>query len=407
MNIHTTRTTTTATELAKSERTVTISRARRSAGKMLWFGLISLIGLVGIGVQLDRQGRFDPRFAVITPEYFRSDALDLLTQRAFERGNTAEANANARLLIARRPMPAEGLSLYAESLLAIGRGSEAAAALQTAAARGWRNRFVQRVVIFSALEQGTPDVAANRLVALWRIGERGDWLKVMTQRTLDSEQGIEAFENAVIDHDQHLASDFLVWASAAVAPHVVERIARRMANLHVRFDCAAYSKNIDGLVRSGNIDQAGAVWNSLCNLRKTNSLDLEFQSPDLISGPFDWRYPESPGLDRNLIRFGQGNALNYVNSEPFSQVVANRYLRLPVGSYSIQYHTREVPPNLKLKVTCIQSPKTETQAAHTLGRDKTLLFNIQENCPTQQVSLIVGLGSGEVRNINLSALNNR
>lgn len=112
--------------------------------------------------------------------------------RALEAGEDPLALAEARDLVARRPVPADHLLLLATAELRTGDRKGFEQAFRLATTRGWRNEAVQLVAARSALAQGDATAAANRIAALWALGGSANELPRMTRELLALPGGPEA-----------------------------------------------------------------------------------------------------------------------------------------------------------------------------------------------------------------------
>jgi hypothetical protein len=373
----------------------------RAALTLSWYAAIVFTALAAIGVELDREGRFDSLIAAIVPELFQGDALENQTRRAFQRNDLVQGEALARRLVERRPIPAEGLSLYADALLANGKEQTGEVALQIAAGRGWRDPFVQRVVILSALQQGTLDIAANRVIALWRLGERGTWVLGLTKATLEAPGGLSAFERALIDRERKWGFDFLSWAAGNLSFEIVDRLAKQMAEHHSEFDCARFSGKIDSLVHGGSVKPAAAVWEGFCakgHAADTN--DLGFTLAEIVPGPFDWRYLENPGVDVALLHDRENVVLHYSSSDPLLHVIARRYLALSPGTHLLSFKEAAMSSGAQWRVACV-GRQSNTEVRLKASPEGQLSFNVPDQCPVQELSIAARSGSGDIERVDL------
>ena len=371
--------------------------------KVAWYSVITCIAIVAVGVELDRQGRTDHWAAAIVPEPFRSDALERLARRSYDSGDKAEGEAFARSLVERRPIPAEALSLYAAGLLANGNEEAGAAALQLAAGRGWRDRFVQRVVILSALQQGRPQIAANRVVGLWRIGEREDWLKDLTRATLEAPGGLPALEKALVVRDKYFGTEFLVWATAKLPLEIVDRLANQMAARQSEFNCQTFSSQTEKLVRYGDIKSVSAVWNKFCASGRFSSVnDLSFNTTDTLPGPFDWHYPANPGIDVEVRQVSKDVLLHYSSSDPLLRVIARRYLAVEPGRHVLKVDRKAAISGADWRITCIAADGHRSDVKLDPAVDAQWSFVVQAACPVQELSIGVRASSGDIGGIRLS-----
>lgn len=372
-----------------------------------WYAVVAVTAITAIGVELDRQAHFDPRIAALVPEMFEGDALENLVRSASHNNDRVQAEVLARKLVQRRPIPAEGLSLYAESLLANGKDEASAAAIQVAAGRGWRDRFVQQVVILSALQQDTPEIAANRVVALWRLGDRGDRLEHLTLATLSAPGGLSAFENALIERDRYLGTDFLVWATGHLRVAIVARLAKQLAAHHSELDCKRFSGQIDSLFQNGRVASATTVWNRFCvSGDHSNSNNLRFAPANFPSGPFDWRYPEKAGVEVELWQDRSNIVLHYSSSNPMLQVIARRYLSLSPGRHVLQVDKAAALSSTKWRVACVASNQLSAELSLEQIFNEQWAFIVPAHCPIQELTIAVRAGSGDIGPLNLARSHN-
>jgi len=374
----------------------------KAAGTVAWYFFLIFIAVIAIGVELDRQAKHDPAIGSMLPAAVRSDALESLARLAFNRGDAAQGEALARQLVERRPVPAEGLSLYANGLLANGHPDLATSVLELAAQRGWRDRFVQKVVIASALQNDEPAVAAQRVVGLWRQGERADWLKELTRATLTAPKGLSAFADVIVDGDNSFGSDFLLWSAAAVQPASVEFLARDMARHRMHFDCAWFSGESDRLVRLGRHEAAAEIWNALCmGAHRRSMSDLSFVPSQDAPGPFDWKFPESPGVITEVLERQDGFVLHYSNAQPVYQVIARRYLTLGPGRHVLSSGNDSDSIAKRWNITCIEADGAARELKLDEMSEGARSFVVPARCVVQELRFAARLASGEINRITI------
>ncbi|WP_172704896.1 hypothetical protein [Sphingomonas sp. LH128] len=300
-------------------------------------------------------------------------------------------------------MPAEVLALYANGLLVNHKEEDAIAVLQVAASRGWRDRFVQRIVISSALEQGAPKVAANRVVGLWRLGERSDWLKGLTEATLRQSPGLLAFESTLTKGDWYFATDLLSWAASSLPTSSVDHLARSMAARDINFDCKNFSGSADRLVRSGRYLAAITLWSIFCEPGSAEKINvLDFVNPHAASGPFDWRYPDVAGVDIDFQQNQNDIVLRYSSSEPVLQVIARRYIVLTPGGHLLKTGTANLSSGVKWHIACVGARVRNLELRLNATRDGEWSFIIPSDCQVQELTISVRSGSGEVARAGVS-----
>jgi hypothetical protein len=135
--------------------------------RIVWLIAIAMVAAVTTIVQLDRQARFTPGLAASVPEPFRAFAQAHMTTAALTRKDDPRAALEeAKRLIARRPIPAEHLSLLAIAQFQAGEVEQSGLTIQIAAKRGWRDLPAQEAVLRLALAAGDGAEAGRRYGAL-------------------------------------------------------------------------------------------------------------------------------------------------------------------------------------------------------------------------------------------------
>ncbi len=137
--------------------------------RLLWPALLLVISLIAVGAQLDRQVRNSPHLADIVPAPFRGFAQTELARRAIATKDATAAQAEARALIATRPVPADHLALMAQAKLLAGETEPALVLAQRAAHRGWRDTPTQLLMFRLALAADDGREMARRLAAMWAL----------------------------------------------------------------------------------------------------------------------------------------------------------------------------------------------------------------------------------------------
>lgn len=145
-------------------------------GRLAWYSLLAAIAAITVSVQIDRQSAIQPAYAPLTPEPFRGFAQAQLAAIALQSGDADRAVSEARLLVERRPIPAETLRLLAQAQFAAGHQDEGFVTIQVAAQRGWRDPAAQESMLRLALAAGDEAEAARRYTALFLIRSTQDAL---------------------------------------------------------------------------------------------------------------------------------------------------------------------------------------------------------------------------------------
>lgn len=138
--------------------------------RILWTAAIIVLALITVQLQLDRQSARDPAYAALVMDPFRANAQFVIASRALYRQETETAQAEARKLVVRRPVPAEHLTLLGGAYAQGGDIPAASLAVQYAAQRGWRDPIAQEARLQLALQAGDKPEAARRFVAMLVAG---------------------------------------------------------------------------------------------------------------------------------------------------------------------------------------------------------------------------------------------
>lgn len=357
---------------------------------------MAFLAIVAVGVEADREARRDLRIAELVPSFFQSYALETLARQAYERNEMEKGKDLALRLVERRPVPAETLSLYARGLLGVGDVNAAEPALQLAAQRGWRDRFVQRVVIVSSLENGRPAVASERVLGLWRQGDQSDWLKALTRESLETPEGLATFKSRLIEREGYWVPGFLNWAANSLSMPAVSVLVNSLSSRYSPFDCAVISGETDRMVRAGKVNQAIVFWGGVCRAHMpSRSNTLAFNSPRYPSGPFSWRYPEGSSVSVDLANSEEGNVLDYENSSAVRQTIARRYLQLKPSTYVLD--KRNSNSGMEWKITCLDRGRISILPMSVYTAEAQINFEVPGvGCQIQELRLVARAGTGKI-----------
>ncbi|MEZ0135667.1 MULTISPECIES: tetratricopeptide repeat protein [Novosphingobium] len=361
-----------------------------------WYLAIAAVAMTAIGVQLDRQTRRDAALARVVPAPFQGYALEVLAREAFERNDYFGAAGFSRELLERRPIPAENLSLYGMALLNSGQVSAAEPALQLAAQRGWRDRFVQRLVILSALQNEDSKIAAQRVLGLWRQGDQSSWVRDLTQAVLMRPAGLAAFNDALVLHEGDWVPSFLVWSARNLPASTVKKLSQNLSSRYSLFNCHVLSDETDRLVLHGKAAEASALWQALCSNESSQNPDvLAFGALDREPGPLSWRYPDSAGISLDVAKEEDGAVLLYENSDAIRHLIARRYLQLAPAKYTLD--TRMSARGAEWYIACTGA-KSGWYLIKLLQRSKGQMeFTVPTaNCQIQELRVVVRMGTGKI-----------
>lgn len=203
--------------------------------RMVWISLMGILALLASGAQLDRQSRRTPMLAPIVPTMFRSFAQARHVIATVRSAEPAEALKAAELLVQRRPIPAEHLSLLAIAKARNGDNDAALLLLQTAARRGWRDSIAQQSMFGIAFNAGDMAESSRRLAALWGIGENQMMLSASTAKVLATPEGRKAMA-ATMSTNGRWTNAFLNDSDAVPPRDLAETIAMAAAQ-GARLNC--------------------------------------------------------------------------------------------------------------------------------------------------------------------------
>lgn len=196
---------------------------------------MAMLALLASGAQLDRQSRRTPMLAPIVPAMFRSFAQARHVISTVRSAEPAEALKAAELLVKRRPIPAEHLSLLAIAKARNGDNDAALQLLQAAARRGWRDSIAQQSMFSIAFNAGDMAESSRRLAALWGIRENQMLLSDSTAKVLATPEGRKAMAKTMSANGRW-TSAFLN-DSEAVPPRDLAETIAMAATQGARLDC--------------------------------------------------------------------------------------------------------------------------------------------------------------------------
>lgn len=381
----------------------TTPRYLAGLGWIAWGALLASIATCAVGVQMDRQARRSLAVAKQVPMVFRGFALETLARDAYTNGDFPRGLALSRQLVGRRPIPADGLALYANGLLAQGQEEEALQPVLLAAQRGWHDRFTQRAVIVLASRAGDWPVAAQRVLALWRLGHNDDEVRDLTKLVLLNPKGVDSFSAGIAPGGRWWTTAFLAWAASELPEASIKQIAAAMTAKGADLECGTLSDTAARLLVLGRTGAATALWRETCGAKgMTRADDLALREPSGTPGPFDWRFPESPGLSTYPEVQGDHVVFRYANSAPIKSVMAIRSLTLSPGAWHIRlYADGAESRSLAIRVKCSGRGALPLAENTSKGNINTVL-SVPESCPTQQIEILAGRGEGVLKGIAIT-----
>lgn len=341
---------------------------------------ISLVTLLGAGAILctfsagDRLASL-PGHATsrLTPTWFgpgdaRQEAIRALDKQAF-----GKSLRWARITVDRDPIGQESTSLLGLSLLGKGELAAARQAYTVAANTGWRDAGVQIYWMIAALGLNDDTVAAERLDALLRTGNRDvqtmDGLATLEQ----APSGRRALAERLI-----LSPDWAPWYVQGIGDLHGEALKGRLAVLsdasslgfHVERNIVA--KTATALRIHDEIAAAAWLWARLGGGGADTGKSIANGRFEQIAGdanpsPFDWMLLESGAVDVRIDANAPshtGNALYALSSASIVQRVAQQSLILSPGQYNIYWNATDSAGGrssaLRVRVLCNGKPSALT-----------------------------------------------
>lgn len=219
--------------------------------RIIWFAAILAIAAVTAGVQLDRQVRRTPAIALAVPAPFRSAAQFQIATSAIESGDPDAALAEARLLVARRPVPAEHLTVLAVALAQADQAKAGAETIQYAARRGWRDPVAQEAMLRLAVAAGDMPEAAHRYTALFLRDSTEDALLEELSNAVFSESGGAGQQTliTILSQTDRWPATFLRRGFRVMAPATFVDITTGSIAKGVQFDCKLLEQTLTAVSR--------------------------------------------------------------------------------------------------------------------------------------------------------------
>lgn len=208
--------------------------------RFAWIILMVGLALTAGGAQLDRQSRRTAILAPVVPPMFKSYAQYRQVMAQVRTAEPREALKMAQLLVQRRPIPSEHLSLLAMAMGRNGETEKAFVLYQKAAQRGWRDSIAQQTRLRIAVEVGDMAEASRRIAALWGIRETQMHLADATAKVLETSDGRKAMAATMSANGRWIGA-FLAESDAVPPQHLAETIAMAAAQ-GARLNCTVLQR---------------------------------------------------------------------------------------------------------------------------------------------------------------------
>ncbi|MEZ5744059.1 MAG: hypothetical protein R3D89_10170 [Sphingomonadaceae bacterium] len=356
---------------------------------LVWWGVLALAAVLCAGLQLDRQARRDGSYAELVPAPFRNFAQVLLANRALASGTAEQALRETRLLLARSPIPAEHVTLFALAAASSGDAARAEPALLASAGRGWREPLAQLFVADAALRAGEPQIAAERALGAFMLGQRNAELTALFERLSGTPAGQEALAQWIARNPEP-GMNYAGWAIGEVSANGHAAVLAHVAEADgTAFDCARSGEFARRYLPEGQAcciahDMAGR-WRD-CAVRRRRSPARRRRPAEAKSGELRCRR-------RSRIRQWQAGLW------PDRRT----YFGAGAGGYRIAYEgagSASVP--LQLRLICIDEAKRYRRRGNVrLEGAGASLAVPADGCGAQLLQLLAPRGKGSVTDLRL------
>ena len=384
-------------------------RRRKVASPPIWICLLLAAVWAGVGgLQLDRASRTVATYSGIVPEVFRSFAQSKIAAEALvnQRGDPL---AEAKLLLQRRPIPAQSLTILSVAAAEQGDDDLAVRALTQAAQRGWREPIAQTAALQGAAQSGDWDSAALRMTALARTNapvEQATYIAVFVAEP----EGRRALAN-IMDDDKAFAT--LVGKLAPYETLGAETGAMfsiLAANAEPN-DCPVLSTASNRLLRMGRgqIVRQISLRSRCAGLRASPGGKLLFEEKD-EPGPFDWIFPGRSSVQ--LIENDDGS-IDIANTNPGKTRVAERYFMLDPGRYSLSASGKAeattgmfntAATGAEIIVECVYADPLRTETLARANAGSRSVFTVAEGCTSQRINVFQPRGRTTALALSLAAM---
>ena len=382
--------------------------------RLVWCLCLVLIACLAIPVQLDRQARRNPAFAGWVPAPFRGFAGDVLVREEIAAGAPEVALRDARQLLERRPVPASHLSYLATAEVRAGHLDVASQAIYLAAQREWRDAFAQQAIAEVALANGEPEIAAQRLYALWTVtGGEADNDPQLAKLT----NAVLAQPSAQVEFGKQLAGaarwrdSFFEFGVKSLPDDVFVNTLASAQDGQVAFNCKSLGRYSRELMLDGQVALAERAWKGGCGAGQAKGAgDFAFYQIEAPagSGPYDWVYPDSASTSLQFVadeRSAAGRTkLQFINADPVIRLVAQRYVKLVAGTHVAVLRARMTgglsvgssDARLFLRVDCMKPDGGSLMLVRINAGEGDAAFSVPVGCPVQRVALFVQRGEGTI-----------
>lgn len=224
---------------------------------------LAVLAVVATFAQLDRSSRFAPQLAVLVPPAFSGFAAEQRTRAHVEAREGDAALAEARALVAKRPLPAEHLALLSFAATLEDDEPLALAAMEASAVRGWRAPVAQFASARAALSSRAYDIAAQRISALLATGEMSEQARQLLAELITTPEGRSAMAQRYVARG-HWQANSLPSAFAEAAPRDTALLLAEALEAGAPLPCARLRLVADRFAGEDNAIDRALFWPRDC-----------------------------------------------------------------------------------------------------------------------------------------------
>ena len=352
-----------------------------------------LLGAIITAAQLDRAARSNAGLALAMPAGLGGFADARKAVFAVE-NDPPKAQSLMTSVLAHRPMPVDNLGMFARAAAENDEMEMASQALTLAATRGWRDAYVQITVFGSALAQGNYDAAALRLEALARSQRDQSVVNLAIMQLVADKEG-RAVLSERLAQSPGFERNFR--AAAQTNADAIELFVETLREAEAKgatTDCAILSEITLIAFNGGKTGPDTTIWPSRCGAVDPN--DTAFYRAN-SPNPFGWTFRDVPGVSTRPGR--DEGTLFFKNRDLIERPIANKYLRLPQGTYDISlnsggsasYSSFEQKADMNAQMVC-GSPIDGKMIPLQRKSEDLFSFEIGADCATQYIVLTARRG---------------
>lgn len=318
--------------------------------RIAWLAACVVLALVAVSAQLDRASRRMPELATLVPQPFRNTSQYWITAIA-QAQRSPDARAEAELLLVRRPIPAENLTLYAITTLRAGDVPQSTEAFRIAAGRGWRSAMSQRMTGLWAAAAGENRMAFLRLAALAKTGSANEDDYKVLREIIQTPEGRSAMVQLLRD-DWHWRRSMDFLAPRLMTPAYTARIFAEAAGQGAEIGCSQIGQAVRLALSTGDTS-AVQYWESCGGARSTGNLTMSFADADTVepTAPHAWQLESSSDVSVSVEGEGDLAELVFSSRSGVAARIASAYAAMSPGAWRLSARVNE--GRAVLDVACV------------------------------------------------------